>query len=88
MVRQPAVVQFSQGLHARPASELVKLASRYTCRITIIKDDRAVDAKSILGVMSLGAEPGSTVTIEADGPDASDAVDALVQFLQKEGASS
>ncbi|MFQ5703134.1 MAG: HPr family phosphocarrier protein [Gemmatimonadales bacterium] len=72
------------GLHARPAAEFVKCAASYAAEITISKDGVEVNGKSILGVMTLAAECGSTVTIRAHGLDAGDAVDTLVTLLSKE----
>ena len=65
------------GIHARPAAEIVKTASRFGSNITIVRDDLEVNGKSIMGVMMLAAEQGSTIDIKADGPDADAALDAL-----------
>lgn len=65
------------GLHARPAAEIVKLASKFQSEVTIVKDDLDVNGKSIMGVMMLAAECGSTIQLRADGPDADAALDAL-----------
>ncbi|MGV3710074.1 MAG: HPr family phosphocarrier protein [Gemmatimonas sp.] len=65
------------GLHARPAAEMVKAASRYKSDITISRDDLEVNGKSIMGVMMLAAEYGATITLRAVGPDADDALEAL-----------
>lgn len=65
------------GLHARPAAEMVKAASRYKSDITISREDLEVNGKSIMGVMMLAAEFGATITLRATGPDADDAIDAL-----------
>ncbi|MEO7359090.1 MAG: HPr family phosphocarrier protein [Gemmatimonadaceae bacterium] len=65
------------GLHARPAAEMVKAASRYKSDITISREDLEVNGKSIMGVMMLAAEYGATITLRATGPDAEDAIDAL-----------
>ena len=70
------------GLHARPAAELVKLANRFASEVWIRKDETEVSGKSIMGVMMLAAEYGSTVQIRARGVDAQAAVDALVQLIQ------
>ena len=70
------------GLHARPAAELVKLANRFRCDVWIRKDDVEVSGKSIMGVMMLAAECGSTVEIRARGDDSQAAVDALAQLIQ------
>lgn len=65
------------GLHARPAAEMVKAASRYESEITISREDLEVNGKSIMGVMMLAAEFGATIILRATGPDADDAIDAL-----------
>jgi phosphocarrier protein HPr len=69
------------GLHARPAAEFVKLANRFRAEVWIRKDDVEVSGKSIMGVMMLAAECGSTVNIRASGEDAADAVQALVELV-------
>jgi phosphocarrier protein len=70
------------GLHARPAAELVKLANRFASDVWIRKEDTEVSGKSIMGVMMLAAECGSTVEIRASGEDSQAAVDALAQLIQ------
>ena len=69
------------GLHARPAAQLVKLASKYASEVTIGRDGTPVNAKSIMGVMMLAAEQGATVSIAAVGPDAEAAVEALAGLI-------
>jgi phosphocarrier protein len=69
------------GIHARPAAEIVKLASRFRSEITIVRDDLEVNGKSIMGVMMLAAEFGSTVTLRANGPDADTAVEQLAGLI-------
>jgi phosphocarrier protein HPr len=70
------------GLHARPAAELVKLANRFTAEVWIRKDEVEVSGKSIMGVMMLAAEFGSTVQIRARGDDSQAAVEALVTLIE------
>jgi phosphocarrier protein len=70
------------GLHARPAAELVKLASRFKADVWIRKDDVEVSGKSILGVMMLAAECGSVVQVRGSGDDAQAAVEALVELFR------
>ncbi len=65
------------GLHARPAAEIVKLASQFDSEIVLAKDDLEVNGKSIMGVMMLAAECGSTLTISCTGIDCGEAVEAL-----------
>ncbi|MCU0647726.1 MAG: HPr family phosphocarrier protein [Gemmatimonadaceae bacterium] len=69
------------GLHARPAAEMVKAASKFKADITISRDDLEVNGKSIMGVMMLAAEYGSTITLRASGPDATEAIDALCTLV-------
>jgi len=69
------------GLHARPAAEMVKTASRFKSDITISRDDLEVNGKSIMGVMMLAAEYGSTITLRATGPDADNALDSLATLV-------
>ena len=70
------------GLHARPAAEIVKLAARYTSDITVVRDELEVNGKSIMGVMMLAAECGSTLQLKAEGPDAAEALDALERLIE------
>lgn len=69
------------GLHARPAAEVVKTAARFQASVTIVRDDVEVNGKSIMGVMMLAAECGSAITIRADGPDAEAALEALATLV-------
>lgn len=71
----------SLGLHARPASMLVQAAGKYRSRVTLLKDDMSVNAKSIMGVMMLAAEMGAEVEISADGDDAKEAVVAIRELF-------
>ena len=70
------------GLHARPAAEFVKAASRFRSDIFVQKDDLEVNGKSIMGMMMLAAEHGSEIRIRAAGEDAEVAVAALVQLVE------
>jgi phosphocarrier protein HPr len=65
------------GVHARPAAEIVKVAARYRSEISFLRDDLTVNGKSIMGVMMLAAECGSTITVRATGDDEAEAVDAI-----------
>ena len=69
------------GMHARAAAKFVKLATSFDCNIDIQKGSRRVNAKSIMGVMMLAANKGSTITIHADGSDAEKSLDALEQLI-------
>ena len=72
------------GLHARPAAEFVKLASRFESDIRLVKEGDAVNGKSIMGVMTLAAECGAELTLRADGSDAEAAVTALEELVANE----
>jgi phosphocarrier protein len=69
------------GIHARPAAEIVKTAGKFKSSITIVRDDLEVNAKSIMGVMMLAAEFGSTIALRANGDDADAALDALAACI-------
>lgn len=75
------VVGNPQGLHARPADLFVKLASRYESNVEVIKDNERADGKSILAILTLAAEQGTQLRIEAAGPDAEAALDALADLV-------
>ncbi len=72
----------TQGLHARPADLFVKKASQFESRIDVIKDGERVDGKSILGILTLVAEQGTRLMIEARGPDAENALVALAALFE------
>jgi phosphocarrier protein len=71
----------SSGLHARPATFFIQKANFYKSTILIEKDDRKVNAKSLLGVLSLGIAKGMTVTLSAEGVDEDAAIDGLVSLI-------
>ena len=75
------VVQNQVGLHARPATFLIQKANEYKSSIWIERDERKANAKSLLGVLSLGVTKGVTVTISADGSDEEEAVNSLVDLI-------
>jgi len=81
MPERTVLIENKNGLHARPAAEIVKLAAKFTSEITIVKDDLDVNGKSIMGVMMLAAEHGSSITLRAEGPDADQALDALATLV-------
>lgn len=77
------VITDEQGIHARPAGLLVKLAAEYKSDIKVSKDGKAVDAKRILGVMSLGAKKDMEVVFTAEGEDEDAAIDAISAFMKE-----
>lgn len=71
-----------RGLHARAAAKLVTLAERFSATVEVAKDGQSVSARSIMGLMMLGAGPGSTVLLTADGFDAKEALDAIAALIE------
>ena len=69
------------GLHARPAAEIVKISAKFQSEITLVKDGMEVNGKSIMGVMMLAAECGSSLLMRAEGADADAALDALATLI-------
>jgi phosphotransferase system HPr (HPr) family protein len=81
-LRRRVTLTNTQGLHLRPIRAFVELAGQYQCNVRVIRDDREpVDGKSMLNMMLLGAEKGTELTVEVDGPDSATALDALVDLL-------
>ena len=81
MYVKEVLVQNKAGLHARPATFFIQKANSFKSSIWVEKDDRRVNAKSLLGVLSLGIVKGMTVTIYADGADENDAINGLVTLI-------
>lgn len=82
MVSSEVTVNNSVGLHARPATFFIQRANSFKSSIWVEKDDRRVNAKSLLGVLSLGIVKGTAITIVADGTDENDAVKTLVSVIE------
>ncbi len=77
------VIKDELGIHARPAGNLVKLASSFSSEITITNGDKTADAKKILNVMKLGASKGSNIKVTFSGIDEAEAFDAIGKFLNE-----
>jgi phosphotransferase system HPr (HPr) family protein len=86
-VQKTVVISNPQGLHARPAELLVRLAMQFESDVEVIRDGQRVDAKSILNVLTLGAGQGTEITLQAQGTDAQEAVEALVRLIESEFAT-
>lgn len=84
MVRQQTTVKLRTGLQARPAAFFVQEANRYSAEIFVEKDNKKVNAKSIMGIMSLAVSIGTDITISAEGADAEQAVASLKALVEKE----
>ena len=81
MISRDVTITNTVGLHARPATFFIQKANSYKSSIWIEKNDRKVNAKSLLGVLSLGIAKGMTVTILADGQDEEAAIDGLEKLI-------
>ena len=81
MFTQEVTVNNEVGLHARPATYFIQKANEFKSGIWVEKDERRVNAKSLLGVLSLGIVKGTTITLIADGPDAKEAVESLTLLV-------
>mgnify|MGYP000372925619 FL=1 len=81
MQRREVEIINKLGLHARASAKLTQLAAKYQSNVQMSRNNRKVNAKSIMGVMMLAAGKGAKVTIEIDGPDEGDAMDALVALI-------
>jgi catabolite repression HPr-like protein len=84
LIKRKLTVKIKQGLHARPAALFVQVANRFDSRITVRRDQEEVNGKSIMGILMLGAEFGSTIIVEADGSDAQAALVELDRIVSKE----
>ena len=82
MLTKDIVVNNQVGLHARPATFFIQKANEYRCGIWVERDDRRVNAKSLLGVLSLGITKGSTIRLIADGSDEQRAIDGLCELIE------
>ena len=81
MISREIIVQNEVGLHARPATFFIQKANEFKSFITIARDERKVNAKSLLGVLSLGITRGTAVLLTADGPDENEALDELEALI-------
>ena len=81
MIKNDTTISNKLGLHARASAKLTKLAGSYPCEVWMTKGERRVNAKSIMGVMMLAAGIGSVVTVETDGEQEQEAMDALLALI-------
>lgn len=84
MISRSVTIRNSVGLHARPATFFVQKANSFKSSIWVEKEDCRVNAKSLLGVLSLGISKGTEITLIADGSDEADAVSGLAELVDKE----
>ncbi|HTX18510.1 MAG TPA: HPr family phosphocarrier protein [Bacteroidota bacterium] len=83
MIEKEIVIRNRAGLHTRPAATLVKLAAKYKSEFTIVKDGLEINAKSIIGVMTLAAEQGAKLLLRFDGEDEQAASEAIVGLFER-----
>ncbi|HTS22429.1 MAG TPA: HPr family phosphocarrier protein [Casimicrobiaceae bacterium] len=81
MRQQEVEIVNKLGLHARASAKLTQLAAKYQCDVSLARNGRKVNAKSIMGVMMLAAGRGSRITLETDGPDETEAMNALIALI-------
>ena len=84
MITKEVVINNQVGLHARPATFFIQKANEFKSSIWIEVEDRRINAKSLLGVLSMGITKGTRISIIAEGPDEEEAVKALTEMLVKE----
>lgn len=84
VIKKKIIVKNKQGLHARPAALFVQIANKFDSRITVRRDKEEVNGKSIMGILMLGAENGSSIIIEAEGIDAHLAIIELEKVVVNE----
>ena len=81
MISREVTITNTIGLHARPATFFIQKANAYKCSVWVEKEDRKVNAKSLLGVLSLGIAQGMTIKLIADGTDETEALDGLQALI-------
>lgn len=82
MISRDFIINNKLGLHARPSAQVTQTAAKFQSEVWIAKNGRRVNAKSIMGVLMLAAGQGSIVTVDADGPDEAEAVEALGALIE------
>ena len=82
MISREVTITNTIGLHARPATFFIQKANAYKCSVWVEKEDRRVNAKSLLGVLSMGIAQGMTITLTADGSDEVEALDGLEALVR------
>jgi len=82
VLRRTVTIRNQRGLHARAAAKFVSTAERYGACLSVVRDEQSVAGRSIMGLMMLGAGPGAILTLEAEGWDAREALDALAGLVE------
>lgn len=81
-INRELIVTNKLGLHARSAASLVKIANRFSCEILIQRDESKISAKSIMGLLTLSASPGTSLQVTARGRDAEEAIEAIEELFE------
>ncbi|MDO4262490.1 MAG: HPr family phosphocarrier protein [Eubacteriales bacterium] len=81
MIKKPITIQIASGLEARPVALLVQVASQFESNIYVEEGDRKVNAKSIMGMMTLGLSAGESVVVSAEGSDEKEAIENIEKYL-------
>ena len=81
MIKKPITIHLSTGLEARPVAQLVQVASQFESEIHVISGERNVNAKSIMGMMTLGLSAGEKIVVTANGADEEDAIQNIEKYL-------
>jgi len=84
LCRADVTVNLEHGLHLVPCSKIAELARRYECDIRILKHDQAVDAKAVFDLMTLRADQGTALVVEAEGDSAEEAIEQLVELFEND----
>lgn len=82
MTERQVTIRNRAGIHARPAALIVQTASKFASKINMIKENETINAKSIMGIITLGASYNTTLTIQAEGPDEVQAVETLAALFE------
>lgn len=81
-MEREVTVNHAEGLHARPAADIMKLAAQYQSRISVVHGDKSANAKSMVSLLRLGVQQGQSVVVRAEGPDEEEALAVLADFLE------
>ncbi|MCI8729831.1 MAG: HPr family phosphocarrier protein [Lachnospiraceae bacterium] len=81
MIKKPVKIKLDTGLEARPVAQLVQLASQFECEIHVEVEQKEVNAKSIMGMMTLGLDTGEEIIISTDGEDEKEAMEKMEEYL-------
>lgn len=84
MISKDYIITAAEGIHARPATTLIRLAKKYKCVVKLKKDEKLVPLNSMLNILTLGAKGGDTITVIIEGEDETDAARAIDTFFTEE----